>query len=51
MSSPDGEVVPFANCKVTCEFGVEKWLKQVEFKMIYILKHLLTDCIGQILKK
>lgn len=51
MTSPDGEVVPFLNGKVPCEFGVEKWLKQVELKMVDTLKHLLTTCISQVQKK
>jgi|GEM_PF-5963289 len=40
MFSPEGENVKL-NPKVTCDYGVEKWLHKVEFAMQESLKKLL----------
>lgn len=45
MNSPEGENVKL-NPKVPCDYGVEKWLKQVEAKMQESLKKLLAQCHG-----
>jgi hypothetical protein len=43
MISPEKENVKMSN-KVACDFGVEKWLKQVENRMQESLKRLLKQC-------
>lgn len=43
MISPDGENVKMKD-KVPCEYGVEKWLKNVEDRMRTTLKKILLEC-------
>jgi len=50
MTSQEGENVKLTP-KVPCDYGVEKWLKQVENKMKDSLKKLLFGCHNGIKKK
>lgn len=43
LISPEGETVPFKT-KVPCLYGIEKWLKEVELKMVENLKNLMQQC-------
>jgi len=40
LVSPEGETVPLKT-KVPCLYGIEKWLKEVEIKMVENLKNLI----------
>lgn len=50
MVSPEGEKVSMAS-KVICEFGVEKWLKSVELRMIETLKKELAKAHAGVKKR
>lgn len=50
LLSPEGEKVNLSS-KVTCEFGVEKWLKNVELRMVETLKKELAKTHSGIKKK
>lgn len=50
LVSPDGEIVRL-NPRVPCEYGVEKWLRQVEVKMKESLAKILVDAHKSIKKR
>jgi hypothetical protein len=50
MISPDGETVKFLT-RVPCEYGIEKWLANVEHKMKETLAKVLVDTHKSIRKK